>query len=68
LLYQHSYCAESASITTVPIYHLEPNNRIYVYDKDTGIEGEYLATQMTIPLTYNGTMNITATKAIDRII
>ena len=68
LLYKHSYCAENASITTVPVYCLQPNNRIYIYDKDTGIEGEYIATQMTIPLAYNGTMSITASKAVDRII
>ena len=33
-----------------------------------GIEGEYILTKLTVPLNYNGTMNLTATKAIDRII
>ena len=65
LLYQHGYCVESATITTVPIYHLEPNTRIYLYDKDTGLDGDYIASKFSIPLTYNGTMSITATKAAE---
>lgn len=68
LLYKHSYCSESVSITTVPVYHLQPNQRIYIYDPKTGIEGEYIVSQLNVPLSYSGTMSITATKAVDRII
>lgn len=68
LLYNHAYCIESVSITSVPIYCLEPNQRIYIKDNESGIVGEYIPTKFTIPLTYNGTMSITATKAVDRII
>ena len=68
LLYNHTYATESVSITSVPIYDLEPNKRIYIYDEASGIDGEYIPTKITIPLAYNGTMNITATRVIDRII
>ena len=68
LLYNHSYCIESISITAIPIYYLEPNTRIYIFDEKTGIEGDYIISKMTIPLTYNGTMSITATKAAERLI
>lgn len=68
LLYKHGYCSESLSITAIPIYYLEPNNRIYIKDTPTGIDGSYLFTQYTIPLTYNGTMQITATKVADRLL
>ena len=34
---------------------------------ETGINGEYIVSKVTIPLTYNGTTSITATKAVDRI-
>ena len=37
LLYKHSYCIENASITTIPIYYLEPNTRITVNDPRSGI-------------------------------
>ena len=55
-------------MTTIPVYYLEPNTRVYVHDEESGINGQYIISKMTIPLTYNGTMSITATKAVDRII
>ena len=67
-LYSFSYCTESISMTTIPVYYLEPNTRVYVHDEESGINGQYIISKMTIPLTYNGTMSVTATKAVDRII
>ena len=67
LLYTTAYCTESVSISTIPVYYLEPNNRIYIEDKRSGVEGEYLVNKITIPLTYNGLMSISATKAISRV-
>lgn len=67
LLYNYSYCAEQVTLTALPIYYLEPNTRILINDSDSKVQGEYLITKMTIPLTYNGTMQIVATKAVDRI-
>lgn len=68
LLYAHGYCSESVNITTIPIYHLEPNTRIYIYDEKTNIDGDYIVSQLSIPLTYNGTMSITATKAAETLL
>ena len=67
LLYQYAYCIENITITAIPIYYLEPNTRIYVQDKTTQINGEYIVSKITLPLTYNGTMSITATKAPERL-
>ena len=67
LLYQYSYCVENISITALPIYTLQPNTRIYVCDSETKINGEYIVSKFTIPLTYNGTMSITAIKAPERL-
>lgn len=64
LLQDYGYCTESISLTALPVYHLEPNHRIVVQDNDTQINGEYLVDKITLPLTYNGTMNITATKVV----
>lgn len=64
LLYKHSYCAESIQVSAIPIYYLEPNTKIMVRDDNSGINGEYVVSKITIPLTYNGTMSITATKAV----
>lgn len=65
LLYTHGYCSESVTINAIPIYHLEPNTRIYVHDEKTHIEGYYVVSKITLPLAYNGTMSITATKAAE---
>ena len=67
LLYQYAYCIENISITAIPVYHLQPNTRIYVQDKTTEIEGEYIVSRITLPLTYNGAMSITAAKAPERL-
>jgi acetyl/propionyl-CoA carboxylase alpha subunit len=67
MLYNHAYCVENISITAIPVYYLEPNTRIFVHDENSQINGEYLVSKMTIPLTYNGTMSITATKAVERL-
>lgn len=63
LLYNHSYCTDKITISTIPIYHLEPNHHIYVRDDKSNIDGEYIVNKITIPLSFKKTMNITATKA-----
>ncbi len=65
LLYQHSYCIESASIQTIPIYYLEPNTRIHIYDEKTGLNDDYILNKFNISLSHNGTMSITAYKAVN---
>ena len=67
LVYQYAYCNESISITSIPIYHLEPNVRISVYDEKSKINGEYIVDKINISLGYNGTMTISASKAPIRL-
>ena len=66
-LYKHAICQENISITAIPIYYLEPNTRIFVTDKESGINGEYIVSKISYSLAYNGTMNITATKAANNL-
>jgi hypothetical protein len=68
LLYTHGYCIENATITAVPIYYLQPNVRIHITDSDTNLNGDYVVSKISLPLSYNGTMSITATKAVDNIL
>lgn len=67
MLYKYSYSIESANITVLPVYHLEPNTRILIKDQNSKINGEYVVSRITIPLAYNGTMSLTATKVISNI-
>lgn len=68
LVYQHTYCCESITLNCIPIYYLEPNVRISVYDEDAGINGEYIIKSLNIPLAFNGSMSISATRAEDLIL
>ena len=67
LLYQHTYATEQVTLTSMPLYYLQPNTRIMVKDDNTGINGEYIVSKVTVPLQYNGTTSITTTKAVERI-
>ena len=67
LLYQHTCIVETVSLSTIPIYYLEPNTRVKLYDKETHLNGDYIINKITIPLTYNGTMTLQLTKAIENI-
>ena len=67
LLYTHSGYAETMSITTLPIYYLEPNTRIKVTDAESGIQGEYIAESFSLPLASNGTMIISCAKPIEKM-
>lgn len=67
LIYNHSYCIESITIQSIPVYYLQPNVRIFVQDNVSKISGEYIINKLTIPLAYDGVMSITATKAPERI-
>ena len=66
LLYQYTNYNESISISAIPVYYLEPNNRITVRDDSSKIYGDYVIKTITLPLDISGTMNIQATKALER--
>ena len=69
LLYQHTCAQETITLSVIPVYYLEPNTRIFIKDdKNLDINNEYIITRFSIPLSHNGTMNITATKVIQQII
>lgn len=66
LLYQGSSYNESISISTLPIYYLEPNTRITAFDIDSDIHGDYIIKSISLPLDINGTSNISATRALNQ--
>ena len=67
LLYQYTNYNENITIQSVPIYYLEPNSRISVYDQKSGIHGDYIIKSFSIPIDARGTMSITANRALERI-
>lgn len=56
--------SSSLSLTTIPIYYLEPNHKIIINTNSLGIQGQFLINSFTIPLSYNGMMNINVTEIV----
>ena len=67
LLYNNAYCNETITITSVPIYYLEPNIIISARDEARMVHGYYIINKITLPLDYKGTMQITAIKVPERV-
>lgn len=66
-LYQHLSYNTTLTLTCLPRYDLEPNCLIYINDKKSNLNGYYIISQFSLPLTYDGTMSIVATEALTRI-
>lgn len=67
LLYQYTNYNESITIQSIPIYYLDVNSRITVYDQKAGIYGDYIIKSISMPIDARNTMNITANRALERI-
>lgn len=65
LMYNCTGMSTNISISCVPIYYLEPNYKVNIYNEKSKIEGEFVIQQITVPLDYNGTMSISATKILN---
>lgn len=66
-LYECAFLKEKVNLQGIPIYHLEPNVKIYIQDDKSGIQGDYIIEKIQIPLDYSGKMSIEATRAPVRL-
>lgn len=67
LLYQHTNYNETIVLQAVPIYYLEPNTRISVYNEKAGIYGDYVIKSISLPIDAGSIMTINAIRARERI-
>lgn len=67
LLYQNLIYNTQITLTSTPKYYLEPNTLIYIKDTQSSIIGDFVIKSISLPLGYNGTMNITASEALVRV-
>ena len=67
LLHEYTSYNENISIEALPIYYLEPNTRITVKDKVSGINGDYMINSISLPLDIRGSMNLNCTRALQKI-
>lgn len=66
-LNEYTFCKENTTLTTIPIYYIEPNVRVSIKDEQSKVNGEYLVNKITLPLAYNGTMSLNVVKIVDDI-
>ena len=67
LLYQYTSYNESIVLETIPMFYLEPNTRITVRDSASGIYGDYIINNISIPFDISSTMTISCTRALERL-
>ena len=67
LLYQYTRYNSAISLSTLPIYYLEPNIRITVRDTQIGIYGDYIINSISIPFDISATMTVSCVQALERI-
>ena len=63
LIQNYTACGDAINITSVPIFYLQPNTRIYVEGY-----GDYTITKLSYNLSYSGTMTINGTKILKQIV
>lgn len=69
LLYEFTCCTENVTLSSIPIYTLNPNTLISVKDdQNMNVNGKYVVSKVSIPLTYNSLMSVSASKLPQKII
>ena len=66
-LYDYTSYNNSISVTSMPIYHLDVKKRVNILSPQSDIYGDHLINSISLPLTIEGTMNISATKCNSKL-
>lgn len=64
----HTTYQQSLSITSLPVFYLEPNSRITINDKITNTYGDYVVNNISIQLSPGSTMTMSANEVLERFI
>ena len=67
MLHQYTSYNESITVNAIPIFYLEPNTRITVRDTVSGIYGDYMINNISLPLDITSTMTLSCVRALERI-
>ena len=66
-LHEFTNYNETISLQTLPLYFLQPNTRISVYNPKSGIRGDYLINSLSFSLDAEGLLTINASRAAERV-
>lgn len=65
-LYLHTNYQETVSITAIPVFYLEPNTRVTINDKSTNTYGDFVISNISMPLGAGSTMSVSCSQALER--
>ena len=65
-LYLHTNYQKTLSITALPAFYLEPNNRVNINDKSTNTYGDFMITSITMPLGPGNLMSVSCSEVFER--
>ena len=65
-LYLHTNYQKTLSLTSLPIFYLEPNSRATINDKSTNTYGSFMIKTLSIPLGPGNMMATTASETFER--
>ena len=66
-LTSHTVFQKTINIQSIPIFYLEPNERINVYDEITGTKGDFNIKTISFQFGPQNTMTTTANEVVDKI-
>ena len=65
-LYLHTNYQKTLSLTSLPVFYLEPNSRATINDKSTNTYGSFMIKTLSIPLGPGNMMATTASETFER--
>jgi hypothetical protein len=65
-LYLHTNYQKTLSLTSLPVFYLEPNSRVTINDKSTNTYGSFVIKTLSIPLGPGNMMATTASETFER--
>ena len=66
-LYEKTAIQKNVSLETLPIYYLEPNSRVTIKDDICEIDGDFMITNFSLPLSQDGTTSIELSSVLETI-
>lgn len=65
-LYLHTNYQKTLSLTSLPVFYLEPNSRVTINDKSTNTYGSYVLHTLSLPLGAGSVMASTCSECFER--
>jgi len=67
MLHEYTSFNENVTLQTVPIYFLEPNTRISIFNSESNIAGDYMIETLSFSLDTASLLTINAKRALEKI-